>query len=227
MRRGAGRSLATLAAVSAALMITACGSGARQDATEPTGNYPVEVTAASFPTAQHLAQHSRLTLTIRNTGRKTVPDVVVTICNTTCRYPAPVGEGTSVAAFAKYLNTPGVASHSRPVWVVEQPPGSCQGAAGYSCVTGGAGADVSANTNTWQGGTLKPGAAKTFTWKVTAVDWGKYVVAWEVDASLYGKAKAVGPGGAIPRGTFSVDIARTPAQSYVNDAGQIVQTQAP
>lgn len=216
-----------MAAVSAALVITACGSGARQDATEPTGSYPVQVTTASFPASQHLAQHTHLTLSIRNAGHKAIPNVVVTICNTTCRYPAPVGEGTSVAAFAKYLKMPGVAIHSRPVWVVEKPPGTCHGSTGYSCVNGGAGGSVSAATNTWQGGALKPGATRTFTWTLAAVAPGKYVVAWEIDASLYGKAKAVGPDGSIPNGTFTVNIARTPAQSYVNDAGQIVQTQAP
>jgi hypothetical protein len=70
-------------------------------------------------------------------------------------------------------------------------------------------------------------ATKTFTWSLAAVTWGKYVVAWEVDASLYGKAKAVAADGSIPHGAFTVNIARTPAQAYVNDAGQIVQTQAP
>jgi hypothetical protein len=156
-----------------------------------------------------------------------IPDLVVTICNTTCTYPAPVGQGTSVAAFAKYMNTPGLATHSRPVWVVEHPPGACQGSSGYSCLNGGAGSDTSSDANTWQGGKLQPGATKTFTWTVTAVDWGRYTVAWEVDASLYGKAKAVGPDGALPKGAFTVNIARPPAQAYVNDAGQIVQTQSP
>jgi len=217
----------TVAALGAAMTITACGSGARQDATEPSGNYHVQVTTARFPVSQHLAERTSLTLSIRNTGTKTIPDVVVTICNTTCAYPAPVGQGTSVAAFAKYLTTPGIANHSRPVWIIERPPGSCQGSTGYSCANGGAGAEVSAATNTWQGGKLKPGHTKTFTWTLRAVDWGRYTVAWVVDASLYGKGKAIGPDRSIPRGTFKVNIARPPAQAYVNDAGQVVQTQAP
>jgi hypothetical protein len=219
--------LITVAALGATIAITACGSGARQDATAPTGSYHVRVTTAAFPSSQHLAERTHLTLAIRNTGSKTIPDVVVTICNTTCKYPAPVGQGTSVAAFAKYLSTPGIANHSRPVWVVEEPPGSCKGSTGYSCANGGAGADVSADTNTWQGGKLKPGATKTFTWTLRAVDSGRYTVAWVVDASLYGKAKAIGPDGSIPNGVFTVDIARAPAQAYVNDAGKIVQTQSP
>jgi len=225
MRRVAGTSFMIGAASAATLAIAACGSGGPQDAKEPTGNYPVQVTSASFPATQHLAEHSRLTLSIRNTGSKTIPNLVVTICNVTCTYPAPVGEGTSVAAFAQYLNQPGLASHSRPVWIIDKPPGPCQGVSGYSCSNGGAGADVTAAANTWAGGSLKPGATETFSWAVTAVSPGKYKVAWEIDASLYGKAKAVLANGSIPRGTFSVDIAQAPVQSYVNDAGQVVQGQ--
>jgi hypothetical protein len=214
-----------VAALAAALAITGCGSGARQDANEPSGKFRVEVASATFPPSQHLAQHTRLTLSVRNVGNRTIPNLVATICNTTCTYPAPPHEGTSVAAFAQYLDTPGIASHSRPVWVIEKPPGSCQGASGYSCSNGGAGADVSADANTWAGGSLKPGAMKTFSWALTAVAAGKFVVAWEIGASLYGgKAKAVLADGTIPSGTFAVNVAQAPAQAYVNDAGQIVQT---
>jgi hypothetical protein len=53
------------------------------------------------------------------------------------------------------------------------------------------------------------------------------VVAWEIAAGQYGKAKAVISGGSspcgnTPCGTFAVTISRAPAQAYVNDAGQIV-----
>ena len=220
MRRGAGTRSAVLAGI-AALAIAGCGSGARQDAGEPSGNFPVQVTTASFPTFQRLAQHTRMVISVRNVGTKTIPNLAVTICNTTCSYPAPVGEGTSVAAFAQYLNQAGLASHSRPVWVVERPPGLC----GYSCVNGGAGANVSAAANTWQGGQLRPGQTATIRWGLTAVAPGKFVVAWEIAAGIYGKAKAVLPGGGLPHGSFAVNIARAPAQSYVNDKGQVVQVQ--
>lgn len=210
-----------VAGVAAALALAGCGSGARQDANEPTGNFPVQVTAARFPTAQRLAEHTHLVISVRNVGHTTIPNLAVTICNTTCGYPAPVGEGTSVAAFAQYLNQPGVASHSRPVWVVDHPPGVC----GYSCANGGAGGDVSADANTWQGGALKPGSTATFNWAVTAVAPGKFVVAWEIAAGIYGKARAILANGSPPKGTFAVEIARAPAQSYVNDNGQVVQGQ--
>lgn len=210
-----------MAALATSLAIAACGGGSRQDTKEPAGNFPVQVTAASFPTAQRLAQHSHLVISVRNVGSRTIPDVAVSICNTTCAYPAPVGEGTSVAAFAQYLNMPGLARHSRPVWIIDQPPGVC----GYSCQNGGEGSDVSADANTWQGGPLKPGATATFDWAVTAVAPGHHVVAYEIAAGLYGKAKAVLPDGLTPAGTFAVTIAHAPGQSYVNDAGKVVQGQ--
>jgi hypothetical protein len=208
-----------VAGLAAAVALGGCGGGGRQDVNEPSGKFPVQVTAASFPSSQQLAEHTHLVISVRNSGAKTIPNLAITICNTTCRYPAPVGQGTSVAPFAQYLNQSGLATHSRPVWIVEQPPGAC----GYSCFNGGAGADASAAANTWQGGPLRPGASRTFNWAVTAVAPGKFVVAWEIAAGTYGNAKAVLADGSIPSGKFAVTIAHAPAQSYVNDAGQVVQ----
>ena len=218
MRRGAGTKSAIVAAL-AALAVAGCGSGGRQDASEPSGKFPVLVTTASFPSFQRLAQRAHLVISVRNVGHETIPNLAVTICNTTCAYPAPVGQGTSVAAFAQYLNQSGLASHSRPVWVVVRPPGPC----GYSCANGGAGSYVSTAANTWQAGQVKPGQSATFRWTVTAVASGRFVVAWEIAAGIYGKAKAVLPNGAPPQGRFRVNIAQAPAQSYVNDQGQVVQ----
>ena len=208
-----------MAAVAVVFALAACGSGSRQDANAPSGNFPVEVTAAKWTAFQRLAQHTRLTIAVRNVGTKTIPNLSISICNTTCAYPAPIGQGTSVAAFAKYLNMPGLASHSRPVWIIQRPPGPC----GYSCQNGGQGAFVSANANTWQSGALRPGATATFQWGLTAVASGKYVVAYQVAGDLYGKAKAVLPGGSNPTGTFAVAIARQPAQSFVTSSGKVVQ----
>lgn len=220
MRRGARTFFSGLAAV---IAVAGCGSGSPQNATAPSGRFPVQVTA-SFPAAQRLAQHTHLVITVRNTGTKAIPDPAVTICNVTCTYPAPVGEGTSVKAFAAYLSMPGLASHSRPVWVVERPPGSCTGAPGYSCQNGGAGASTASDANTWQrGAPLKPGRTAVFDWFVTAVAPGRYTVAWEVAGDLYGNAKAVLGDGSIPRGTLPVAISHTPSETYVNDAGQIVK----
>lgn len=221
MRRAAG---STIVAALAAAALGGCG-GARQDVNEPNASFPVQVRTASFPASQRLAEHTHMVISVRNAGTKPIPDLTVTICNVTCRYPAPVGEGTSVAAFSQYLNMPGVAYNSRPVWIVDKPPGVCS----YSCQQGGEGADATADSNSWQrGGPLPPGATATFDWGVTAVAAGKFVVAWELAAGQYGKAKAVLASGSsacgkTPCGTLPVTINHAPAQSYVNNAGQIVQ----
>ena len=216
---GAGRLIINLGTISAtAVALAACGSSASQDAHEPTGRFPVAISSATFPTSQRLAARSVLKIAVRNTGTKKIPNVAVTICNVTCHYPAPVGEGTSVDAFAAYFKMKGVANHSRPVWIIDRPPGKC----GYSCSEGGEGAYFTANSNTWAAGSLKPGGTVTFKWTVTAVAAGTHTVAWEVSAGLYGKAKAVLANGSPPQGAFTVRIHRAPANTFVNDSGQVV-----
>jgi hypothetical protein len=207
-----------LAAAAVSLTLAACGGGARQDASERAGNFTVAVPRASFPSSQRLSQHTHFVIAVRNAGAKTIPDVAVTICNVTCTYPAPAGQGTSAQAFAEDLNMPYLANPSRPVWIVDEPPGQCR----YSCNTGGAGAAVTAYSNTWALGTLKPGATATFDWSVTAVRPGRHVIAWEIAAGLNGRAKARLADGSQPTGKFMVMVQRAPRQSYVNNQGQIV-----
>jgi hypothetical protein len=221
------RSIGPICAVLAALVLTACGSGQRQDTNEPNGKFPVKVTSATFPPSQRLSEHTHLVLAVRNaSARKTIPDVAVTICNVTCAYPAPAGEGTSAAAFSENLQMPGLAHPSRPVWVVDQPPGACN----FGCAvnspggTGGPGGAVTAYSNTWALGQLAPGRTARFVWALTAVKPGRHVVAWQLAAGLGGKAKAVLADGSPPHGTFTVVIHSAPAQTYVNNRGQIVTT---
>lgn len=232
MRRGAR---STIVAALAIVVLAACG-GTRQDVNEPSGNFPVQVTTASFPGLQRLSQHTNMVLSVRNAGSKSIPNLTVTVCNVTCAYPAPPGEGTSVAAFSRCVgHTPatclqaqqnGQANLSSPVWVVDQPPGVC----GYSCQQGGAGSSATATANSWQyRQPLPPGATATFKWNVTAVAPGRFTVAWVVAAGQYGKARAIlqggsSPCGRTPCGSFPVTISPTPSQSYVNDAGQVVRT---
>src|SRR6478735_9525547 len=65
---------------SIALGLSACGDDAQsQDANEPEGNFPVEVTMAKFPTEQRLAQTSDLILSVKNTGDQALPELVFTI----------------------------------------------------------------------------------------------------------------------------------------------------
>jgi hypothetical protein len=205
-------------AVAVAIALAGCGGGQPQDASEPSGNFPVDA-SASFPASQHITSHTQLVVTVRNTGNKTIPAVNVTICNISCTSTAP-GEGTSSAQFANENGVSFLPHSTLPVWVVDRPPDphGC----GYSCASGGAGGASSSNANTWSLGQLPPGRTATFRWAVTAVRPGHHVVAWVVEAGLNGKARAVLSGGGTPTGTLPVTISKAPAKSYVNNAGQIV-----
>ena len=143
----------------AALVLAGCGGGARQDASEPSGNFPVAVTTATFPGSQRLSEHTHLVLAVRNTGSKTIPNVAVTICNVTCAYPAPPGEGTDAAAFADDLQQTGLANPSRPIWIVDRPPGACNVGCqpGSTAGSGSPGGAVTAYSNTWALGSLRAG----------------------------------------------------------------------
>jgi hypothetical protein len=220
VRRWRLRSCAIIGGVAASLAMTACGSGTRQDAHEPSGKFKVSIASATFPTAQKISQRTHLVISVRNAGAKTIPNLAVTICNVTCTYPAPPGEGTSAQAFAADVNEQYLANPSRPVWIVDQAPGSC----GYICRSGSPGGAVTAYSNTWALGSLKPGATARFDWKVTAVAPGHHIVAWQIAAGLNAKAKAILANGSPAQGSFPVTISSAPTQSFVNSNGQVVTT---
>ncbi len=200
------------------LALAACGGGTRQDAHEPRGKFKVTIATASFPAAQALSQHTHLVIGVRNAGTKTIPDVAVTLCNVTCAYPAPKGEGSSAPAFGQNSSQTYLANPGRPIWILDRPPGQCS----YGCQHGGKGAAVTAYANTWALGSLRPGRTLVFSWAVTAVSPGRHIVAWEVAAGLNGRAKAVLADGSRPKGTFTVRVKATPQQSYVNNNRAIV-----
>jgi hypothetical protein len=210
-----------VAGVGMSLALSACGGGQNLAASEPSGHFTVNVSGAKFPASQRLAQHTHLVIEVHNTGAKPIPDVSVTLCNVTCSYRAPKGEGSSSQAFGASIDQSYLANSSRPLWVIDRAPGAC----GYSCQNGGQGAAVTAYANTWALGRLAPGKTARFDWAVTAVKAGKHVVAWQVAAGLNGKAKAVLSNGSAPRGRFAVNVGTAPAQSYVNNNGQIVTKQ--
>jgi hypothetical protein len=217
------RICAITGALGVALTLTACGGGQLQSASEPSGKFTVSVTS-SFPAKQRLSEATNFIVKVTNLDKHAIPNVAVTICNVTCGYSAKDlanGWGTSVKAFSYKLQMPGLASDSRPVWVVDQAPGPCQ----YSCKGGGPGGAVTAYSNTWALGTLKPNTTATFQWHVTAIKPGNYTVAWQVAAGLNGKALARTSSGAVPQGTFKVSIAKAPQQAYVNNSGQVVTSQ--
>ena len=102
------RALRLIAAPAAALVVlgaAACGGGASQSADEPSGTYRVAIVRSSFPVRQRVAAPTRLVIDVRNTGRKTVPDVAVT-----------------VDAFSSPSERTDLADAQRPVWIVDRPP---------------------------------------------------------------------------------------------------------
>jgi hypothetical protein len=92
-------------AVVAALAVSGCGGGQRQDADEPSGTFPVAIVRASFPAKQHLAKSERFVIAVRNTGSEAVPNLAVT-----------------VDSFASRSEQAGLADPSRAVWVIDDGP---------------------------------------------------------------------------------------------------------
>jgi hypothetical protein len=97
--------LAVPCVIVAALAVTGCGGGKRQDADEPSGTFRVAVVRATFPIKQRLATPVRMVITVRNTGGKAVPNVAV-----------------SVNSFATRSDQAGLADPSRAVWIVDDGP---------------------------------------------------------------------------------------------------------
>jgi hypothetical protein len=93
-----------------------------------------------------------------------------------------------------------LADANRPVWIVDRGP---------------QGGDT-AYVGTWALGSLRPGRARTFEWRVTPIKAGHYDVRYEIAAGLDGKAKARTKDGGRPAGSFSVDVSGKPADARVN-----------
>lgn len=196
------------------LSIAACGSQERRDANEPTGNFPVRVSTATFPSRQRLADTSDLRLKIENSGKKTLPDLAITIYT---------GDLKAEHPFDVRSDQPGLADPNRPVWILEedfpklltpQVPVSQIGKAPP------AGAET-ANTDTYAFGSVRPGDSIDALWRVTPVKAGTYTVHYEISAGLYGKAKAVTDDGSKVEGEFVVTISDKPAQTRVSDSGKV------
>jgi hypothetical protein len=206
-----------MAALALASSVSACGGGERQDVTEPSGSFPVQVTKAKFPHHQRLAETSDLELAIKNVGDQTIPDLAVTIYT---------GDTKADRPFNVPLNESNLSNPNRPVWILENRYPKLLGAGvtvknvDHAPSAGAA----AAQTDTFQFGAVPPGERKDVDWRVTAVRAGTYTVHYEVAAGLEGKAKAVTADGSPVKGEFVVTITSKPPQTCVNDAGQIVTT---
>jgi hypothetical protein len=195
------RGALAIVTAAAVLGLAACGGSKQQDADEPSGTFPVDIVKATFPANQRLADKTQLQIAVRNAGNKTVPNLVVTVSN------GDPNQTADAAAFAEASAQQGLADPSRPVWILDDGP------------HGG----ITAYTNTWALGRLKPGQTKTFTWRVTAVKPGTHSIKYKVAAGLDGKAKAVLPGGNDePVGQFTIKVSGQPADARVGENGQVI-----
>jgi len=207
--------LPALALVGLSLSL-ASGCGGSDDgvpASESAGRYPAEIVSQSFPAKQRLSQTNDLELAVRNTGRKAIPNLTVTI-NTV---PADAeGEvGVADGAFSIRSTQQGVSIPTRPVWVLE---------AGWPRLDGSskpAGAEQ-AQTNTYAFGELQPGQTATMAWRLTSVRSGPYDVSWKVEAGVGGAARAVAPEGGTPEGETTVLIDPRPLRQRVTPDGRVV-----
>jgi hypothetical protein len=213
-----------VAIAGAALAAAGCGSASNPGSsaggttTAAGRSFKVSVPTASFAAKQSLAAKERFVIAVRNTGDRALPNVAVTVCNTTCSDRARRGQGTTVQAFSYAVgNAPNLASASRPIWIVQQAPGPC----GYSCRNLGAGAAVTAYSNTWALGRLAPGHTARFVWTVTPVKAGHFMVAWAVAAALSGHNRAVLASGGPARGRLTVNVSTKPPQYVVQPNGKV------
>jgi len=187
-------------AVAVLLPFAGCGGGDdRQDADEPRGTYRMEIVSASFPAEQRIAQRSTMRVRVRNTDARTVPNVALTVKTNALR------PGGAPAAFGQSVGEARLANDERPIWIVDRGP---------------EGGDT-AYTNTWALGRLAPGQSKTFSWRVTAVDAGRYTVSYEAAPGLDGRARLAG--GAKATGRFRVVVDDAPFDASVGADGEVVR----
>jgi hypothetical protein len=189
----------TAAAAAVALALAGCG-GADEPAAEHSMTYSVAIPVRSFPARQRLAQHVQLRIDVRNEGSRAIPNVAATI--STGSGP----NGAAVEAFGSELAGKGLASHSRPVWIVDDGPVS--GDTAYA--------------NTWALGAIKPHQTRSFTWSVVPVRAGRYTLRYLLTGSTTGHSPLQLADGGAARGSFTVEVSGKPAQVRVTPDGRIV-----
>ena len=182
----------------ALLVLAGCG-GQRQDADEPSDEFPLEVVSAKFPRAQTLSQSAVLAMRVRNAGDREVPNLAITLTTDAAT------RGDSVTAFGQNVADTTLASRSRPVWIVDEDATRGQ----------------SAYTNTWAFGPIPAGRSKIVRWRVTAVRPGHYVLRYRVAPGLNGKARNAA--GSKVAGSFDVTIDATPPPARVDEDGNVVR----
>lgn len=197
--------------------LAACGGGERQDADEPSGEFPVEIVTSEFPTRQRLAETSFLRLAVSNSGDRTIPNLAITIFI----------DRAAIRPFSVRDPQEDLAAPDRPVWVLENDyPKLARPGTELTELDGAptAGAET-ANSKTFAFGPLGPGEDVDAVWKVTPVRPGDFTLRYRIDAGLTGKAKAITFDDSPPTGEFAVRISSVPPQTRVNDQGEVVVIQ--
>lgn len=189
--------------------MAACGGESSSDANEQAGTYAVKVTEASLPARQHIGSTALMKVAVRNTGRKTIPALVVNVS-----IAGKEGQGSTLP-FGIRDPQPDLAQPDRPVWVL---------AARYPRFAGSpepAGAET-ANPKTFDFGPLKPGRTAHLVWKLSAVKAGRWTVVYSVDAGISSEARAKTTGGVRPGGSFTAQITTAHLNKEVTDSGEVV-----
>jgi hypothetical protein len=186
-----------LAVVAVSLLALAgCGSE-RQDADAPSGEFALDVTDASFPARQRIAEPTTLKLEVANRGDRAVPNLAVIV------ETEPSTKGEAPGAFAQKRDDPALADASRPVWILDQGP-----------------AGETAYDNTWAVGPLDKGQTRTVEWNVTAVEPGSYTVTWRLAPALEGDVSLAG---GRMKGEFAVTISDQPVPATVDAEGDVIR----
>jgi hypothetical protein len=198
--------------VCAALVASGCGAGARQDAGEQHRTYRLRLGSVSFQPKQSISKQAALRISVSNPENRAVPNVAVTI-----------------DSFSYVNDYPELASSRRPIWVIEQGPGTPPSRPVQSQAVSPPGGGQTAYVNTWALGPLAAGATRTFEWKVIPVKAGKHQLHYELAAGLAGRAKAAPPsGGRRLTGALTAEISPAPPSRHVDPAtGRVVAGQFP
>lgn len=191
------------------MLLAACGESS-SDSNEPAGTFQMKVTGASFPGHQVVGQTSLMKIDVRNTGKKIVPALTVTV-----NIEGKEGEAARIP-FSVHDPQEGLANADRPVWVLSATYPRLNG----SSESGGA---ETSSSNTYSFGEVAPGKSVEAVWKLSAVRPGKYTVGYEIGAGLNGEAKAKTSSGVAPGGSFVADITTAVPETEVNGAGEIVE----
>jgi hypothetical protein len=183
----------------AALLASGCGGGSEQNHGEVKRSYQMRIVSTSFPHKQSIARPTKMSVEVRNESSHVVPNVAVT-----------VDSFSYVEKFAE------LAANKRPIWVVEEGPGTPAKLPVQSQAISPPGGGQTAYINTWALGALKANATRTFTWKVVPVKAGSYTVHLAVAAGLAGNAKAkLANGGAVAK-SLTAQIAPSPPLTHVD-----------